>query len=39
MEEAARLVKQIVDKRLFKMPKTFAQGVPATWDVYRPDGF
>ena len=33
MEEAARLVKQTVEKGLFKMPKTFAQGTPAKWDV------
>jgi 3-hydroxyacyl-CoA dehydrogenase len=33
MEEAARLVKQVVEKGLFKMPKTFAQGVPAAWEA------
>lgn len=31
MAEAARLVKVVVDKGLFKMPKTFAAGVPASW--------
>ena len=33
MEEASRLVKQTVEKGLFKMPKTFAEGTPAAWDI------
>ena len=33
MEEAARLVKQVVEKGFFKMPNTFAKGVPAVWEV------
>lgn len=33
MAEAARLVKGVVDKGLFKMPKTFAADVPAAWEV------
>ncbi|EKD38435.1 MAG: bifunctional 3-hydroxyacyl-CoA dehydrogenase/enoyl-CoA hydratase/isomerase family protein [uncultured bacterium] len=31
MAEAARLVKQTVESGTFKMPKTFAKGVPAAW--------
>ena len=33
MEEAARLVKLTVEKGIFKMPKTFAQGVPSAWEI------
>lgn len=33
MAEAARLVKAVVDKGLFKMPNTFAAGVPSPWAV------
>ncbi len=33
MEEAARLVKEAVDAGVFKMPKTFADGVPAAWAI------
>jgi 3-hydroxybutyryl-CoA dehydrogenase len=33
MEEAARLVKFTVEKGIFKMPRTFAQGVPSAWEI------
>ncbi|GAB6906545.1 hypothetical protein JCM12296A_23800 [Desulfosarcina cetonica] len=33
MAEAARLVKVVVENGLFKMPKTFAEGVPAAWQL------
>lgn len=33
MANAARLIKGVVDKGLFKMPTTFAAGVPAAWEV------
>ncbi|AOY59238.1 3-hydroxyacyl-CoA dehydrogenase family protein [Desulfococcus multivorans] len=33
MDEAARLVKLAVEKRLFKMPDSFARGVPAAWRI------
>ncbi|BBO85062.1 hypothetical protein DSCO28_56280 [Desulfosarcina ovata subsp. sediminis] len=33
MDEAARLVKVAVENGLFKMPKTFAEGTPAAWDL------
>ena len=33
MDEAARLVKQVVDKGIFKMPKTFTEGVPSAWSL------
>jgi 3-hydroxyacyl-CoA dehydrogenase len=33
MEEAARLVKLTVESAAFKMPQTFAGGVPAPWEL------
>ena len=33
MNEAARLVKESVEKGNFKMPATFAKGVPESWQV------
>lgn len=33
MDEATRLIKVVVEKGLFKMPKTFAAGVPKPWAV------
>ena len=33
MAEAARLVKVAVDNKIFHMPKSFASGVPAAWEL------
>ena len=33
MEEAARRVGGVVESGIFKMPKTFAAGVPAAWEL------
>lgn len=33
MAEAARLVKVAVDSKIFNMPKAFASGVPAAWEL------